>query len=458
MTNYIWNSDLHREHANEKLVFQFLRVDSDYMAQPFVAQLRQFFEEQFINSYAVWELFGEDDLLIRYWAPRNAKDDLSEALEKLMGRSAVKARSGEFSVKTFACHQLWENHDIFVTQAISEIEPSDLTTCVNDVRSKALRLRMEGYRSKGWCVKHQNTKTLKFFMTISYNVILPAEDVDARSRRIAQTVAEIDAIQGASLYAVNGQPTFLLSGRIKASDYEAVSTVLRPRLHERGIFDNEGTTLTRVSSLSQPLLRQERLDFPKEPPIDFDSESLMAALKRGERGNVEVKGSCFLDLRTYGRSRRKLEELSHEEMFKNIVHAVSAFLHTEGGALVVGVLESNRVHADRVREDFPDVVELGSQLVIGIEPDMTAMRRKDPDEYLKHVVDKLLGAFDRSPKAYLAMDTIDVEGAEVLLIDVRPSPHIHVTRDGDGVFMRMGTSSRKLNNRELIDFSQVRGH
>ena len=107
----LWHPDLHRQVAQEQLVFATLALKPRYQRDLALQVIDRAVAGVGVRSYAVWELQRKPDLLLKLWVPptKNSDDVLLQlGLEaRQHPNQSSELSSAAFTVKRTLYHHLW---------------------------------------------------------------------------------------------------------------------------------------------------------------------------------------------------------------------------------------------------------------------------------------------------------------------------------------------------------------
>lgn len=122
------------------------------------------------------------------------------------------------------------------------------------------------------------------------------------------------------------------------------------------------------------------------------SEEISAIIDRGEDNNTEFKSSIRWDHKQ-GKINKELE--------KPVLKTIVAFLNTNGGKVIIGVNDEKKI--------------------IGIEKDISTLKRKDVDGYVQHIMN-LIEAYIGSEQSVYITTSFLRKGYTIAIILVDKSP------------------------------------
>ena len=174
-----------------------------------------------------------------------------------------------------------------------------------------------------------------------------------------------------------------------------------------------------------PEVEEEPLAPAPDPP-KWSVEDLLAEM---ETDRVEFKSSAYYSYRP---------DVPERVVTESLLKTVAGFLNAGGGTLAVGIADDGEI--------------------LGIQPDLE-MKRCDGDRYvnsLTNVVERSLGRL-ASTMTKIQLQT--VEGVQVALVHVTPSPepvYARVSKQNRVFFVRVNNSTRILEGADLVGYVNQR--
>lgn len=183
-----------------------------------------------------------------------------------------------------------------------------------------------------------------------------------------------------------------------------------------------------------PLVAQEVKDAAKaayrELAATRDDSEIFTLIRGGEGAHLEFKSTARWDLR---------ENKKNPALETVIQKTVAAFLNSEGGSLLIGVADDGKV--------------------VGLEPDLQTLKRKDLDGYESFLTDLLHNNLGKDLAPHIKISFHKSGGADICRVTAHPAPHpVYVKESGgeEALYIRTGNSSRKLSVREALDYVRSR--
>lgn len=225
---------------------------------------------------------------------------------------------------------------------------------------------------------------------------------------------------------------------LKSSDN--LPSVYLPRVLEkypsalRFQFVPEDTRLWQIDNYDAFLDERRRLiahainefmeDLLKED-TRIGAESIADIMAEGEGNRMEFKSSLRWDYRL-SQVNKALEVVA----MKTIV----GFLNTEGGTLLIGIEDSKQI--------------------LGIENDYKTLQRADRDGYDLHLNHLISGHIGKERCLNLNISFHEVDGKDVCMIQVEPSPKPTYLQEGQEsrFYIRTGNQTQPLDTKETHDY------
>ena len=146
-------------------------------------------------------------------------------------------------------------------------------------------------------------------------------------------------------------------------------------------------------------------------------------IKNGENSRVEFKSTLRWNLET-NRADRKME--------KNCLKTVAAFLNSEGGTLLVGVVDNGNI--------------------LGIEADQF----ENDDKFLLHFANLINERIGRQYIHLIQSDLKEINGKKIFRVECSPSSSAVFLKikGAEEFYVRNGPSSVRLSTSEVLDYSK----
>jgi uncharacterized protein with GYD domain len=460
---YSWNDDVYGARQGARLHFWRFAFVPDYDRDGIFQTVRSCFRDAGITSYIIYEVYGEYDLLVRFWAPREiSAEDLGQAFEGAL--KTFTLYHYEYTLVNTILHWVWQDveqgnpHAVHPNpDALFEIknrhveEIAKYNALVMDVESSSPTKREDEYpTAPEWVelfVKSDllrplplNARGVKFYITFDHprrpmrtaereNVVRQivdkcVETLRETRRRLAQ---ELDGstIQ-LSFYSGSGPLTdFLIMARAPDAHFYSFSRALIFGLHELGLHRSHY-----MRTYTSVLADRHFAEFVERPvTADRPDESILAA---PESESLEFKASFALDVRSF---LNKGERNNARFVTDNIIKAVCGLLNAPvGGMLIVGVLELER-ELERVenREEafatlinnyptIPPRVAVDdrspyTKVLLGIDEEFP-----DWDDFVRSFESAIRTRIEPNPVPYVEPQRLIVQGQTIAVITVRPAP------------------------------------
>lgn len=199
----------------------------------------------------------------------------------------------------------------------------------------------------------------------------------------------------------------------------------KPELWEMDMY--EDFLRARKEILSDSI--NQYLNLLWEPLADSPEIPLEDMIALGEATNLEFKASMRYDLR--------LEKVN-KDLQKIIAKTISAFMNSEGGTLLIGILDDGSTY--------------------GIENDIQTLSKKDVDGFTQTLYQTLVDYIGVEYSGYVKTKFVDRENKTVCIVYVEKSQRPAYLKNGSlkEFFIRVGNSSRPLNIEEAHEYIDQR--
>jgi len=191
-------------------------------------------------------------------------------------------------------------------------------------------------------------------------------------------------------------------------------------LHDR-VFSGEYGTYAKKLESELVQMFEENKQCQRSKPGRQEIADVRKMIEEGESQNVELKSSMCWNYEKKGKD--KLVEFT-------MAKAVSAFMNSEGGYLLIGVGDDKQI--------------------LGLDKDLAVVKKPDKDAFELHftnVINKYLGKENR-PHAKIWFETLDKKIIAVVKVDQSPNPVYIKSKQEEEFYIRLGNSSHPLNVRE----------
>lgn len=217
--------------------------------------------------------------------------------------------------------------------------------------------------------------------------------------------------------------------RFVQSEYFASSNRIKPKSHI-AYMDGVNNTVGWGND-KRPLEGKHIVPFTKEELLTLfgaeirSTDEVKELIHKGESKNLEFKTTL--------RWHNEIKNF-HQDIETGVLKTIVAYLNTEGGTLLVGVMDDGTI--------------------LGLDPD----RFENDDKCLLHLTNLINSRIGAEFSIYIVYRLIQVDDKKVLRIDCKPSDTAAFlkTKDNEDFFVRSGPSSIKLSPRELLEYSAKR--
>lgn len=453
---YLWHEELHRKLCSERLVYVRIGFTPAYDRDLAVEQIKLAFTNLGILSFTLWEMFGDADILLRAWLPPSVES--LDLLRKRLDEAIVgphRPLINFFQVDSILHHHLWQSKADLLA-ARRDIKREHYSTGNSEARIP--RAEAARYREAGHLAPTPRSTFLKFFTLITnadQQTPAPAAYEIANFESSLKTLmTSVKHPKSLALYEGNGMGNYLISGRVRPADFEALSDELNDKINGLGRRYARIKTITWLSAFSLPLLSHEELTFPGSSDVELarvDPPVLSDLLASGEGQRVEVKGSAFKDLKPAVSRGEPAVEQPH--VLKNLAKAIVGLLNTEGGHVIVGVLEADEFRIADVRKVLTNSVKLEEFIVVGVEHEYPVHKRWDG--YINKLRQKLATEITPRPDSWLEYIPVEHNGLRCCVISVHQPDEWFWAKD-DLFYVRHGNGTDRLTG--MDQYRHMRSH
>jgi hypothetical protein len=458
-------------------------------------RLVEFMEGSDIGSYAAYELSGEFDILLRLWVPAAEAGGFADRLEEAF--DPVDSR--EFTVREVVRHWPWRG-DRGEAPKACDVEALALDTSLDDVAvinrlsdethagevaqpSEKEAPVIERLMEADAVTDMQSTTGIRVFIRLKVKERLDNEDSLRLTMQVAGVLDSIARPKGqeqvaseshftvdeVSLYRCKDRSLLVLCRVPYESWHSLREGLLEPLASMQGVLQT-----TTLPALSRNLVRsRDRLlindqaalalkggaddegpDAPEEgvgppiPPPPKTPPGVRQYLTMSEDVEFEVKGSAFTPLDQWlGRASDAAEDAHLKEssgFFRDsVAKTVVGMLNSEGGSIVLGALEPEKMKeknkSELLRLRVSDLPKVGEFAVVGLQ---------DPT-FLKGGWDAFQLKVNRLLKQYVEEECVDLirisrdwYGRQTLALLQVEYPGM-----GDGFYLQDGKEHRFLIRR-----------
>ena len=442
--HFLWHHRCHEVWAKERLHFWRLAFSPTYDSREVLTRVRTVMFDKRVMSYALYELTGEFDLMLRVWLPATVThDDFQTSLERAFGEFR-SARCDSFAVQKIVAHWVWDRHGTAVMKhPDDDILKTGLTDAdiqrVND--GQITREEFNWYEEKGLVAHCSPSSGIKFVVRI------PSADdmsVYARNRMrtaLKEVLVRASHISDISLYCGAGFAGFLLMGRIDSEHFHELNGELVQPVNELGLGDFFGVRTYSHIILASPVGSQTLQDrLPLKDELDTNRErSVEEYLVEDEATKLEFKASAFvnMDRLLFGDGKR----MEDREVTKGgVLKAIVGMLNSKGGNVIVGVYEAKQMK--RQTEQIKAMPRRGAYVVCGVDEDMGG---KDWDAFGLRLCEVIYAGITPSVRPWVRLHKETVDGRHLCVVEVRaPRTDWFYLKDDPRFIVRIGNNTREL--------------
>lgn len=407
-----WHPELRELWGHERLYFWRVHFPT-YERLRFLDNVEEVMRRTGAVAYAVYELYGGFDMLLRVWL-RSTQGVFESTFHEVFGKDPNIVIEG-FSVTDVVTHWPWAN------KSRDSIEPLGDEVLKNRLSNRELEEinagrdleLLGGYESRGLLAKTDHSPGIKFVILIGasqHSMPMSASERIQRSLLEILTRADPEAFAEKSLYKGLGFASYLLLGR--TTSFHAIEHQLTQPINALVAPETGARTTTFVVATEKLLAFSEGMRLAEEPP---PKRTVNEWLLEDESHHLEVKGSAFSDLHDWLFDEEADGSPPRTEIpIESLCKAIVGLLNAEGGAVVIGALEKKRYgDSPRVKR----TLRLGDYIIWGIKSDMG---KADWDEYARHLRDVIGRRIKPDPNNFLEIERDGIRRRPLAVISVRP--------------------------------------
>lgn len=416
---YMWNHRVHQQWADEDLTFWRLAFFPHFREEKVVESIKEVLEGEEVHSYAIYQTLGHFDLFIRSWIPSQSHEAVEQALNQVLQTEDLETLES-FIVNRILRHHVWDDDD----GVLREPDTDSLLRRLDDVEIDAVNeLRLPADRkvqleNENLLAELPRNSGIKFLTIITPAAFFTTSPARQRLERDLLRVLGESRVKEPSLYQGSGFGNFLIIGRAAPDDFYAIPQ-LANEVNALGIDETLVARPYTYICSSEETCCAERLPTT-HPAKDIDVEEL---LEQPESHHLEVKGSLRLDWQRWLFSPKE-EELCDSEAVLNdgVIRTVVGMLNADGGKLVIGGLERDRVgdHDGEIVARLQGYERVGDYVIVGID-DEERFKAKAWDGFRLQLQDMLSSRIDPSPAGLVSFFHSEVGGRTMCVISVQPS-------------------------------------
>lgn len=409
-----WHPQVRETWAHERLYFWRLHFPT-YERHKYVEGIREVMRRTGVIAYAVYELYGGYDILLRVWLPTTQR--VFEATFKDVFNNDPNIVIDGFSVTDIVTHWPWVLPDgsmrMFDEGTLEEKLPNSEIERIN----AGLELpQLAEYEERGLLTPHWHSQGVKFIVLIDASRhAMGTGAAEHTTERLLEILldADNDAFSEKSLYKGIGFAAYMILGRVQTEKFHLIEQALTQPINKVIAPETFGSrTTTFVMSTEDFLDFEEAMRLSEEAPHKRTAEEW---LQEDEHHHLEVKGSAFSELNAWLESDDPNEAPTvGNNSTESLCKAVAGLLNAEGGAVLLGAVEKKHFAG---RPQLKGAPEMGDYLVCGIKPDPGG---DNWDHYARKIRDTLAARIKPDPNEFLDIDKDGAgTGHPMCLISIR---------------------------------------
>jgi hypothetical protein len=411
-----WHPELREHWAGERLYFWRLHFPT-YAKAEIVEQLEEVLKRVGVQAYAIYELYGGYDILLRIWLRTTHK--VFEAVFHDIFQNRGIVIEG-MAVNEVVTHWPWAMEDGSMRRMDEDVLKNKLANSEIARINDGLELTDEnGFQAQGLIAPTWHLQGIKFIVLVGASQhAMPVAAVDRMRDRLLKIVldADDDAIYEKSIYKGWGFCAYLILGRVRNDSFHLIEReIIRP-INEILAPDTQGARTTTF-----PMATEDLLAFSEKMATDEEPQHLRSAaewLELDEDQRLEVKGSAFADVKQWLNSSPPVASPPMNDVaVDSVLKAITGLLNAEGGTIVIGALESKHF------KKYPQLLglpEIGPHMVLGLQHEL-GDRGWDWDKHERTLHQLMETRIDGNPNpnTYVDFQSDEIDGRPVCVLTVR---------------------------------------
>jgi len=481
---YLWHHRAHERWENSRLCIWRLVFNPTYDGEKIKSSIVEVIKSQNVTSFAIYELLGISDILLRVWLPH----DLPLArFEEAIGDALLHLDyedSEYYEVTGLIRHWVWSTSETDFT--IKDPDPLELSRKSNDAILNRLDLFFNGslHESElsdeevgevfrlidvGLLTKLDHDQGIKFVIIIKRSIA-----AGSRQQRknlldyIAESCDIISHTYNAEISLYDSNIEYLILGRLPFEEFHTGMADFIVRLNDSGL-SRYLRTRTKTATILQPDFADYMdtiLPADRGAPPQLTFEELLLS---GETDAIEFKSSAYANLKRWlNKGDEELPVRDANVAEEGIVKAVAGMLNSRlQGTVVVGVGERSKLlekipaelvsRAEQLLEPYPAFA--GDLVLFGMDMDAAAIPSLSWDEFVRQVQGVLASSISPNPLAYIRIEPEIFFDHRFLVIHTTPPDrvwfYVEPTERDVRFYVRVNSETRPLLGRDQDVFKDA---
>lgn len=385
-----------------------------------------------IRGRAIYEVFGQHDLIARFWLPPTVSaEEVDRDIKRTLSAFHLDL-CDMFVVDQIVSHWFWTDEtaldappptptqDDLAHQPPPQTlrEASELVELFNnneiDQQHFEANATVSAFLQSGVLGIRQVQDGIKFAIIVSTSGEMSTRwaAIEALEQQLARILGKSQPIVEKSLYSGTGFGRFLILGKVSPHDFFSINAdLIAPIVDEASLSGVYRTrSLTYIGASPALIAFSETLALP--PTQDEEARvDIGAILSGGENSRVEFKGSVFVNINRWMHQGERHEDADVTRAF---VYAVAAMLNSDGGVVVSGVLEADI----RDYSKISDLPRTDGLIILGTEFDWADWTRPGWDSFEGRLRQILNEYIEPSPSPFITITKHTTSGRTICVVSV----------------------------------------
>lgn len=391
-----WHPEVREQWAGERLYFWRMTFPT-YEQAKVVEKLKEVMRRVCAEAYAVYELYGACDILLRVWLPTTQKV-FEAAFQDVFQSNDIVLE--EFSVNEVITHWPWAEEGGSLRRLGDDVLKSRLSNEeIERINAGPGLDEVTAMQESGLIAPTWHSQGIKFIVLVGASRQgMPTAAANRLRESLLRIVlkADEDAFAEKSVYRGLGFCAYLILGRVRKESFHLIGQEIIHPINEVIAPETFGARTTTFTMSTEDFLAfSERMSLGEE---NLGQRSAAELLEQEEGQHLEIKGSAFVDLNRWLHAKDpEAPPPINDVAVDSLMKAISGLLNAEGGAAVVGALESQRYVGHPLLEGVPGA---GSYTVVGLQSEL-GDRGWNWDKYERALRDLMASRIDPDPNPYL---------------------------------------------------------
>ncbi len=388
-TRTFWHPDLHFA-LHEYVRYYRVSMISRYVSDEVFKSFGELCNHLQVGTYSIFEVYGSHDLIIRLYSKQSKafNEAFYNWLRSPVKGSEVKMEGEPDDYGACLYHWLWTDDRGGYLQ-LSKESIKKVTGAPQEMMARLLNpATAQDSALAEEVVKSEPLPDpgIRFIVMISGGEKgrLNEEQRKIFADGVIKEVLAVEGVKCLEAYQGDADGWLTIDGRVDFADYAALDQIKDIITDSKiATFGCRATTYLCCNNL-EGVEEKERLYISNVAENMFTDEQLIEKLDRAEDDWFETKGSLRMDMKEFLTSGDQVTIKIPKDKPDPILKTIAAFANGDGGVLIVGALEEERMRRDGI--DATTLPEVGEYRISGLDVDMMEDGFDKAHRHLKTIV------------------------------------------------------------------------